>query len=86
VGKFHETLHESAKQKKYRSFYFWSIGALGNRLSSDRRFWVQASKGTGLFWEKTVVMWNDDSLWLENFRMSKGTFGFLCKKIKVYMK
>ena len=72
-------------KKKQRTFYFWCIGALGNRLSSERRFWVQASKGTGLFWEETVVMWNDDSLWLENFRMSKGTFDFICKKINAYL-
>ncbi|XP_046862392.1 protein ANTAGONIST OF LIKE HETEROCHROMATIN PROTEIN 1-like [Xenia sp. Carnegie-2017] len=47
----------------------------------ERRFWVDASKGTGLFWEKTIDMWKDDGLWLENFRMSKGTFDFIFDKI-----
>ena len=49
-------------KKKHMKFYFWCIDALGNRLSSERRFWVQASLGTGLFWEETVVMWNEGNI------------------------
>jgi hypothetical protein len=43
-------------KKKHRTIYFWCIGALGNRLSSERRFWVQASKGTGHGWKTSECL------------------------------
>ncbi|XP_046855892.1 protein ANTAGONIST OF LIKE HETEROCHROMATIN PROTEIN 1-like [Xenia sp. Carnegie-2017] len=79
--KYFLKLRKQRSKRRDGLFYFWFIGALGNKLMSERRFWVDASKGTGLFLEKSIDMWKDDGLWLENFRMSKGTFDFICNKI-----
>ena len=67
--------------KKREALLFLYFRAFGNRLFIERRFWVQESKDIGSFWEKTVALWKEDSLWLENFRMSPGTFDFVCHKI-----
>ena len=67
--------------KKREALLFLYFRAFGNRLFTERRFWVQESKDIGSFWEKTVALWKEDSLWLENFRMSRGTFDFVCHKI-----
>lgn len=67
--------------KKREAVLFLYFRALGNRSFTERRFWVQESKCIGSFWEKTVSLWKEDSLWLENFRMSRGTFDFVCHKI-----
>ena len=67
--------------KKREAVMFLYFRALRNRLFTDRRLWVQETKHIGSFWEKTVALWKEDSLWLENFRMSRGTFEFLCHKI-----
>ncbi|CAB4001964.1 Hypothetical predicted protein [Paramuricea clavata] len=56
----------------------------GNRLFTERRFLVQESRDIASFWEKTVALWKEDSLWLENFRMSRGTFDFVCHKISAW--
>ena len=67
--------------KKREALLFLYFRAFGNRLFTERRFWVQESKDIGSFWEKTVALWKEDSLWLENFRMSRGTFDFVYHKI-----
>ena len=50
-------------------------------MFSDRRFWVQETKHIRSFWEKTIALLKEDSLWLENFRLSRGTFEFVCQNI-----
>ena len=67
--------------KKREALIFLYFRALGNRLFADRRFWVQETKHIGSFWEKTIALWKEDSLWLENFRLSRGTFEFVCQNI-----
>ena len=52
------------------------------RESVERRFWQEPSRGQCLFWERTVNMWNDDKLWLENFRMSRQSFSLLCNELR----
>ena len=67
--------------KKREAVLFFYCQMLGSRSFTERRFWVQESKCIGSFWEKTVALWKEDNLWLENFRMSWGTFDFVCHKI-----
>lgn len=74
------------KRRRKKNF---ALVCMNNLFASqpdiERRFWVQPTKDIGLFWERTVQLWTDQRLWLENFRMSKGTFNFVCQELSPYL-
>ncbi|KAK3733250.1 hypothetical protein QZH41_011088 [Actinostola sp. cb2023] len=51
----------------------------------DRRYWVLPSRGNNGFWEDTVSLWSDDKLWVENFRMTRNTFIFICQELRLHL-
>lgn len=51
-----------------------------------RRFWIEPSRGKSLFWEEAVSQWKDDTLWLENFRISRQSFLFICHGLQDTLK
>lgn len=75
--------HFQRNKRKREALIFICMQVLAGREPSERRFWIQTSKSIGLFWEETVHSWNDDRLWLDNFRMSRSTFDFLRKEMSV---
>lgn len=48
---------------------------------AERAFWVEPTRGQGYFWEHTISSWTEDRLWIENLRMKKSTFYFICEEL-----
>jgi hypothetical protein len=74
-------IHLMIKRRKQRDFTLFCMSLFARKPEIERRFWVQPSKDLGMFWERSVKSWTNDKLWLDNFRMSKATFDFLCKEL-----
>ena len=52
----------------------------------ERVCWIEPSRGESMFWEETVSQWNDDLLWLENVRISRQSFLYICGELNDIMK
>ena len=50
--------------------------------SSLRRVWSKSRSQS--FWEETCQCWNDND-WIENFRMSKDSFEYLCAELSPHI-
>ena len=74
------------RRKKVReAFVNVVFRSYASNLRNERRFWLEPGRSKSFFWERTVSKWNDedsDKLWLENFRMTKNTFLFICTKLR----
>ena len=73
------------RHRKISLFVFLMCEYLRNQ-ARERRFWIEPSRGKTQFWEETVSQWKDDTLWLENFRLSKESFLFICRKLNDTLK
>ena len=73
------------RQRKISLLVFLMCEYLRNQ-ARERRFWIEPSRGKTQFWEETVSQWKDDTLWLENFRLSKRIFSLYLPQIKRYTK
>ncbi|XP_065423512.1 uncharacterized protein LOC135975653 isoform X1 [Chrysemys picta bellii] len=57
---------------------------MGQILSMERRFWARETSTD--WWDRIVLQVWDDSQWLRNFRMRKGTFMELCDLLSPALK
>ena len=73
------------RKRKVSLFMFFCDKFLRDR-ARERRFWIEPSRGKSLFWEETVSQRNDDLLWLENFRISRQSFLYICGELYDTMK
>lgn len=71
----------SRRRKNRRDVMNVMLAICSSNLNSERKFWVEPSRG-GFFWERTVSQWTDDKLWVENFRMARRTFEFICEQLR----
>ena len=69
----------SSRRRKIRRDSLNVVLAIcSSNLNSERKFWVEPRRG-GFSWERTISQWTDDKLWVENFRMTRRTFEFICR-------
>lgn len=61
------------RQRKIFLLVFLMCEYLRNQ-ARERRIWIEPSRGKTQVWEETVSQWKDDTLWLENFQLSKRIF------------
>ena len=73
------------RQRIISLFVFLMCEYLRNQVR-ERLFWIEPSRWKTQFWEETVSQWKDDTLWLENFRLSKESFLFICRKLNDTLK
>uniref|UniRef100_A0A8C4VL95 DDE Tnp4 domain-containing protein n=1 Tax=Gopherus evgoodei TaxID=1825980 RepID=A0A8C4VL95_9SAUR len=57
---------------------------MGQVLAIERRFWARETSTD--WWDRIVLQVWDDSQWLRNFRMRKGTFMELCDLLSLALK
>uniref|UniRef100_A0A8C3FIM0 DDE Tnp4 domain-containing protein n=1 Tax=Chrysemys picta bellii TaxID=8478 RepID=A0A8C3FIM0_CHRPI len=57
---------------------------MGQVIAVERRFWAQETSTD--WWDRIVLQVWDDSQWLQNFRMRKGTFLELCDLLSPALK
>lgn len=71
------------RRRKRRGTLLLRLNEINRRREIvERRFWREPSRGQCLFWERTVSMWTDEKLWIENFRMSKPSFSLICAELR----
>ena len=73
------------RQREIFLYVFLMCEYLRNQ-ARERCFWIEPSRGKTQFWEETVSQWKDDTLWLENIRLSKESFLFICRKLNDTLK
>ena len=74
------------RQRKISLLVFLMCEYLRNQTRERRSFWIEPSRGKTQFWEETVSQWKDHTLWLENFRLSKESFLFICRDLNDTLK
>ena len=72
-------------QAQQRLFYAILVSVVALYTSTvQRSIWVQ--ERSNVWWDRIVNQCFDDCHWLENFRMSKETFTYLCQQLKTIEK
>ncbi|XP_033644807.1 protein ALP1-like isoform X2 [Asterias rubens] len=70
----------SSKTMEY-GFYFGNLlGNLKDQTGGERRLWKR--ERSSMWWDVVVKDHWTDNDWIENFRMSKATFMFICEKMR----
>ena len=74
------------RRKRIRETFLFTLtkNMIGRELNVERRFWLEPGRAGSFFWERTVSSWlgsDNENLWLENFRMTKATFMFICQQL-----
>jgi hypothetical protein len=80
-GRMRKSLENYILNKKKRRLILLLLVKRRFFSRKERRYWVLPSRGKTRFWEDTASQWIDDTLWVENLRMTKGTFVFICQQL-----
>ena len=85
--KLHAIIRRYVRRRQRKiSLFILFIGKCLRDRARQRRFWIEPSRGKSLFWEEAVSQWKDDTLWLENFRISRQSFLFICHGLQDTLK
>ena len=68
------------RKERERLMYVMMIAIVSCNLASERVVWTLTRSSE--WWEDVVCKSFTSEQWLENFRMSKGTFQYLCDKVR----
>jgi hypothetical protein len=87
-NQFLKRVNEDHKRRRNLFFFLANEVQENLRRTSQRKFWIQPGRQPCFFWENIEKRWvgeHFERLWVENFRISRMTFQFLCDKLGEYL-